>query len=203
MAKKSKGTFFDKLNPAGRPGWDKLCDLELLCQTGSGGDFSGEIVDLLLDALALLKANGVDKLHGAAQRLGSAVHILLDRDAAVLDERLLQEAVLLEELVHLAGGDLLLDLQGLGGHLLVVVHLGDEDLLLFCEHVFADLALIPEARVQSGDLHGDILADHGRVDAAGDLEVDEDADLAARMDVSDAEVLREAGKAADLDVLGR
>ena len=33
------------------------------------------------------------------------------------------------------------------------------------------------------DLHGDILADHGRVDAAGDLEVDEDADLAARMDV--------------------
>ena len=59
----------------------------------------------------------------------------------------------------------------------------NENLLLLCENVLGDVALVPEAGVQRCDLHSDVLADSGRVDAAFDLEVDEDADLAARVDI--------------------
>ena len=82
----------------------------------------------------------------------------------------------------------------------IVVHLGNEDLLLLFEDVLGHEALVPEAGVQRGDLHGDVLADGGGVDAALNLEVDQNADLAARVDVGHGGVLVEAGKAADLQV---
>ena len=109
------------------------------CATGSAvhlcSDFRSEVFLLLLDALASLKANSVNELDLAAELLGRGVDVLLDRDAAILDERLLQEAVFFVELVQLAGSDLFLDLLGLAGHLGIVVHLRDEDLLFFLDDV--------------------------------------------------------------------
>ena len=94
------------------------------------------------------------------------------------------------------------DLLGLAGHLGIVGHLSHHNLLLLIQHVLSDLALVPEAGIESGDLHGHILADLGGVDAAGrPCQVDQHADLAAGVDIGDGDVLREAGKAADLDVL--
>lgn len=75
-----------------------------------------------------------------------------------------------------------------------------EDLLLFCENVVGHEALVPETGVQRRDLHCNVLADGGSVDAALNLEVDENADLAARVDVGNGGVLVEALEAADLQV---
>ena len=63
-----------------------------------------------------------------------------------------------------------------------------------------DLGLIPEAGIQSGDLHGDVLADLGGVHALHG-QVHQNADLAAGMDIAHAGVLGEADEAADLQVL--
>ena len=55
---------------------------------------------------------------------------------------------------------------GLIGHLGIVGHLSHQDLLLLVQDFLGDAALIPEAGIQGGDLHGDVLADGGGVDAA-------------------------------------
>ena len=76
-------------------------------------DLFGEVLLLLLDALALLKADGVLEGNGAAQSLGNGGDILLHGHGVILHELLLQQAVLLVELAQLTGDDALLDLLGL------------------------------------------------------------------------------------------
>ena len=161
------------------------------------------MIKIINGALALLEANGVHEVDLAAELLGGVGDILLDRagEHVAADELLLEQAVLRIELVELAHDDLLADLLGLAGHLGVVGHLSHHDLLLLVENVLRDLALIPEAGIERRDLHGNVLGDLGGVDAAVDLEVDEHADLAAGMDIRGGGVGREAGKAADLNVL--
>ena len=61
-------------------------------------DFCSEIFLLLFDALALFKADSVDELDLAAKLLRGGSHVLLDGDRTVLDERLLEQAVLFVEL---------------------------------------------------------------------------------------------------------
>ena len=77
--------------------------LILLAHVHLRSDFCSEVFLLLLDALALFKADSVDELDLAAKLLGSGGHVLLNGDSAILDERLLEQAVLLVELVDLAG----------------------------------------------------------------------------------------------------
>ena len=126
------------------------------------------------------------------------LHGALEQVAA--DKLHLQQAIFLIELVHLAHDDLLLDLGGLGGHLGIAVHQSQGDLLLLGQDVLGDLGLIPEAGIQSGDLHGDVLADLGGVHALHG-QVHQNADLAAGMDIAHAGVLGKADEAADLQVL--
>lgn len=173
---------------------------KLLVAVDHGSDLSRKVLLLLLDALALLEANGGVEADLAAQRLGSVVHILLDGDVAVLDEGLLKQAVLGIELVELAHDNLFLDLIGLVRHLRVVGHLAEHDFLLLVQNVLRDLALVPEAGVERGDLHGDVLADLGGV-AALDGQVDDNADLAFHVDIGDGEAVSDAGEATDAHVL--
>ena len=166
-----------------------------------GSDLSSEVVLLLLDALALLEADSALEGDGAAQSLGSAGDVLLDGELVVLDELLLQQAVLSIELVQLTLNDLDLDLLGLTGHLGIVVHLGQHDLLLLSQDFLGDLGLVPETGIQSSDLHSDVLTDLGSIDAALDSQVDQNTDLTTGVDVGNADVLSEEEEAADLDVL--
>ena len=176
--------------------------LQLLSHVHLSSDLGGEVLLLLLDALAGLEANGGDELHGTAQLLGGVGNVVLHGalEQVAADELHLQQAVLLVELVHLAHDDLLLDLGGLGGHLGIAVHQSQGDLLLLGQDVLGDLGLIPEAGIQSGDLHGDVLADLGGIHALHG-QVHQNADLAAGMDIAHAGVLGEADEAADLQVL--
>ena len=105
---------------------------QLLAHVHLSSDLSGEVLLLLLDALAGLEANGIHELDGAAQLLGGVGDILLHAalEDIAADELHLHQAVLLVELVHLAHDDLLLDGLGLGGHLGIGVHQGQRDLLL-------------------------------------------------------------------------
>ena len=71
--------------------------------------------------------------------------------------------------------------------------------------IFADLALVQELRIQSRDLHGEILAqllDLGALlKARADLKVHKHRDTAAHVDVGHAHALVVAGESAYLDVL--
>ncbi|CAN4002999.1 Tyrosine recombinase XerC, partial [Dysosmobacter welbionis] len=101
-----------------------------------------------------------------------------------------------------AHDDLLPHGLGLGGHLGIVLHLDHHDLLLLVQDVLAHLRLVPEAGVQSGNLHGHVLADllHLLSGQVG-LQVHQHTDLAAGVHIGHGDVLGEAGEAADLDVL--
>ena len=131
--------------------------------------------------------------------------MLLDGGLVVLDEGLLHEADLLVVLGEAAHDDLLDDGVGLFGVLGVLLGLGEADALFVLDELLGDLALVEELGVQRGDLHGEVLAelDDGGVlfEAGADLEVHEDGDAAAHVDVGDAGALVVAGEAADLDVL--
>ena len=83
----------------------------------------------------------------------------------------------------------------------ILIHESKSDLLLLLENLLGDLALIPEAGIESCDLHCNILADLGSVDAALNSEVDEHADLAACVDICHGGVLGVTLEAADLEIL--
>ena len=56
-----------------------------------GSNFCCEVVNLLLDALALLETNALYELDLAAQLLGNSLDVVLDGDLVLLNESLLQE----------------------------------------------------------------------------------------------------------------
>ena len=72
-------------------------------------NFSSEVISTLLQAFALLEAGELDDLDLAAQVLSNLSGVLSNRQVAVLDELLIDQAVLLEELLDLALDHLLLD----------------------------------------------------------------------------------------------
>ena len=146
----------------------------------------------------------LDDLDVAAQILCDLGSVLTDGHVAVLDELLIDQAVLLEVLLDLALDHLLLDSVGLVGVLRVVGHLSEENLLLLGDDLSGDSSLIDVAGVGSCDLHGNILAVCSKLvlglDAVGGLEVDQDAVGAAAVDVCRADALV-TDETADLDVL--
>ena len=77
----------------------------------------------------------------------------------------------------------------------------DLDLNLMVDVGLGNKGLVPVLGIHGGDLHGDVLADLGGVDAALDSEVHEHAMGAAGMDISDIHGVGEADEAADLQVL--
>ncbi len=178
--------------------------------SGSGlaqllGDLFGEVLFLLLQALALLEAIEGLHLDGATHFLGHLGHVLLHGDLVLLHEGLLHQAVLLIELAQLAHDDAFLHLVGLGGHLGVVGQGEQLDLLLLVQGLLADVGLVQIGGVHGGDLHGQVLAQLDDLlvllQAGGDLHVQQHADAAVHVVVGDAHAAVEAGEAADLDVL--
>lgn len=168
------------------------------------GDFGSEIVLALFETFALLIAAVANDFNIAAQLLGGLLGVLLDREVAVFDERLLEEAVFLVELVELAGRDLFLDLLRLGGHLRVVVHLSHQNGALLVENVLRHIALVAEARVERGDLHGDVLAvglEFGLgCDGGISVELHDNGMSAAGMYIADQNTFKIL-EATDLDIL--
>ena len=156
-------------------------------------NFSSEVVSTLLQAFALLEAGELDNLDVAAQILSDLSGVLSNGQVAVLDELLIDQAVLLEELLDLALDHLLLHSIRLVGVLGIASHLSQHDLLLLGNDLSGDRSLIDVAGVSSCDLHGDVLAVSSElvlaVDVVGGLEVDQDAVSAAAMDVSRANAL--------------
>ena len=65
-------------------------------------NFSSEVISTLLQALALHETGELDDLDLAAQILSDLSGVLSNRQIAVLDELLIDQAVLLEELLDLA-----------------------------------------------------------------------------------------------------
>ena len=147
--------------------------------------------------------NGVNEGDLAAQLLGGvgnvAGHVALIEVGA--DEFLLQQAALLVESGHLAGGDLLLHSGGLGSHLGVVVHQSDLHGQLLVHVGLRHLRLVPVLGAHSSDLHGDVLADLGGVNAALHGQIHQNAVGAARVNVGNGGVVGKTGEAADLHVL--
>ena len=102
----------------------------------------------------------------------------------LLDEGLLEQAELFVELAELAFEHLLDDVGGLAGG----GSLGAVDVLLALEVGFGDFVLADVARVDRGDVHGDVAEQLLEVFGAGDevglaVELEEYADLAAGVDV--------------------
>ena len=140
----------------------------------------------------------------AAQSFGSVGNILLDIHAAILDESLIDQAVLLVELAQLANGHLFLDGVRLVGVLGIVRHLSQDDLLFLGNGLGRDGSFVQVAGVGSRDLHGDVLAESGKLGlgshVVAGLELDDDAVRAAAVHIGSA-VAFITGKTADLDVL--
>src|SRR5712692_10259335 len=113
-----------------------------------------------------------------------AADSILDRDVRIAHERLLHQAELLIELLHLAGDDLLdhrLRLPG-GPRLLPV------DLLLLPQDLLGHLVARDEARLGGGDMHRQILHQSLEVPGARHeiglaVHLDQHPDAPARMDV--------------------
>ncbi len=112
-----------------------------------------------------------------------------------LDEGLIEEAELFVELGELAFEHLLDDVGGLAGG----CGLGAIDVLLALEVGGGDVVAADEARVDGGDVHGDVAEQLLEVVGAGDevglaVELEEDADLSAGVDVgSDCALIGGAG----------
>ena len=166
------------------------------------GNFACEIVVSLLEAFALLEANEIRNLHRAAGLLCFLSNVLLNGEIAVLNERLLQEAVVLIELADSAGNHLLDDVLRLFGVLRIVLDLSHEDFFFLIECFSRNRGLIEISRIQSGNLHCDVLAalvENFCRNILG-LKTNENADSAAAVYVSNAVALV-TDEATDLDVL--
>src|SRR5699024_6904139 len=153
------------------------------------GDLGGQVVDLLLEAIAHLIAGEADDV----EALGLLLDHLADADVRILDERLLEEADLLVELDDAALHHLLDDVFGLA----LVAGLGDEDLLLVFEVGRIDLLaahVLRSNRGRGGDLQGYVVDDFliGRA-----LGLHQHADLAAHVDVAFHDAAIVAHEAAD------
>src|SRR5690349_5516015 len=153
-------------------------------------DFRREVVLLLLEAFAELEADEAADLHVLADLRDQLLLDLIDRLVRVLHEGLIEEADVLHPLRDLTLDHLLDD--GLG--LARLLRLGEEHLALAVDHVLRDLFLAHELRAHRGDLHRDVAGEALEVVVARDevglaVDLDEDADAAAAVDVRDDRAL--------------
>jgi hypothetical protein len=153
-------------------------------QPGLLGDLGGEVVLLLLEALAQLEAHEAADLDVLAELRDQRLLELIDRLVGVLHERLVEEADVLQPLGELALDHLLRDRLGLAR----LDGLGDQDGALARDHVLGDLFAADELRAHRGDLHRDVPGERDEVVVASDevglaVDLDQHADAAAAVDV--------------------
>src|SRR5674476_1356686 len=132
--------------------------------------------------LAELEAGEAPHFHVLADDAHQVGAQLLDGAVGVLDERLLHQARLGEELLELAGDDLLEHVLGLALDLLGV------DGLLADDDVFRHLVARDPARRGRGDVHGEVVGEllegiAARHEVGLHADLHEHADLAAGVDV--------------------
>src|SRR3954471_8487695 len=146
----------------------------------------GEILGLLLQPLAERHADESSDVDVLADHRDGVGDLLLDGALAlgVLDEGLLEEAPLLEELLQLAGEDLLQHRLRLA----LLEELGAVDLLLVLEGVGRHFLAPHPFGAHRRNLHGDVLHQLLELLVAGGevrlaVHLHEDADLAAHVDV--------------------
>src|SRR5438067_3418172 len=158
----------------------------LLLSGDGGAHFGGEVLLLLLQAFAQRVTGEPAHLHVLADHRDGRVDLVLDRALSfrVAEERLLEQAVLLVELLDLAGDDLVEHRLRLP----LLAQLRAVDALLLIELRRGHVLAAQPPRIAPGDLHRDVL--HQRLEllvAGGEVRLavhlDEHADLSAQMDV--------------------
>ena len=113
--------------------------------------------------------------------------MVLDGDLVLLNESLLQEAVLLVVLADTAVYHLVDDLLRLrlSSGLVLLESLDQEDLLLLCEGSLVNVGLVQEGRVHSSSLHADVLAQLLNssvvLQTLGNFQTNQNADYAAHV----------------------
>src|SRR5438067_2016647 len=115
-------------------------------------DFSREVVAAFLDSLTQFVARKPRDRIRAAGVVAGGLEVLADVLFVVADVRLLEQAGLAVELLHLAGDHLLDDvlrLAGLRSHVAC-------DLALGCQILLRHLIAPDEARLGGGDVHRDV-----------------------------------------------
>ena len=132
----------------------------------------------------------------------------LNGNLVLLNESLLQEAVLLVVLADTAVYHLVDDLLRLrlGSGLVLLECLDEEDLLLLCEGSLVNVGLVEEGRIHSSSLHADVLAEllNGLVvlQVVRNLQSNQNADYAAHVVVGNVNGgVVETLETADLQVL--
>src|SRR5712664_1850053 len=158
----------------------------LLLSADGGAHFGGEVLGFLGQAFAQRVAGETADLDVLADDRDGAVDLVLDRalSVGIAEERLLEQAVLLEELVQLAGDDLLQHRLRLA----LLEQLRAVDALLLREDALGNVFTAQPARIAPGDLHGDVLHQRLELLVAGRevrlaVDLDQHADLAAQVDV--------------------
>src|SRR6266436_2112874 len=158
----------------------------LLLSADGGAHFGGEVLGFLGQAFAQRVAGEAADLDVLADDRDGAVDLVLDRalSVGIAEERLLEQAVLLEELVQLAGDDLLQHRLRLA----LLEQLRAVDALLLREDALGNVFTAQPARIAPGDLHGDVLHQRLELLVAGRevrlaVDLDQHADLAAQVDV--------------------
>jgi len=151
------------------------------------GNFSGEVVNTLLDAFTEVEAREATDGDLLTNLRGRSLHEIFDGHVRVLDEILGDERLLVHQLFDAAVDDLFAN----------VLRLGQEVLLLHLDVAFARnhfLVGVGRADVLNfrarSDLHGEILRELLESVTASDkvglaVELEQDADARARMDVRD------------------
>ena len=151
------------------------------------GNFSGEVVNTLLDAFTEVEAREATDGDLLTNLRGRSLHEIFDGHVRVLDEILGDERLLVHQLFDAAVDDLFAN----------VLRLGQEVLLLHLDVAFARnhfLVGVGRADVLNfrarSDLHGEILRELLESVTASDkvglaVELEQDADARARVDVRD------------------
>src|SRR5579875_1325004 len=136
---------------------------------------------LAVPQCVLREAPNLDLL---AEHADDAVDQIADADRVVLDERLVEQAVLLEPLVEFAFDDLLRDLGRLSGR-----HRGGELAAHALDDVGGHALAVHVLRRHGRNMHGDVAREFAELRIAGNevglaVDLDEHADLSAGMDIA-------------------
>src|SRR4051812_19485946 len=117
--------------------------------------FGGEVLGLFRQALTQRVAGVPAHLDVLADHRHGGVDLVLDAPLAVriAEEGLLEQAIVLVELLQLAGDDLLQHRLGLA----LLEKLRAVDALLLRQHILGNVLAAQPPRIAPGDLHGDVL----------------------------------------------
>ena len=111
-----------------------------------------------MQTLALFKTDVFRNFHCSARLLGHFGDILFNRDIAVFNESLIEQAVCFIKLTYAAIDHLLNNLLGLVGVFRIVLYLGNQDFLFLVDIFLRYGILVQIGGVKGCNLHCNILA---------------------------------------------